>query len=215
VAVLMMYSAAGAPQKFTAPPPDNAKGTVVLYRLRSMLGAAWHPTLFANGDFVGDLHLANYTFYQAPPGRVMIISMDVAARFPPPTDLVPADSPCAALDWRHLGSATPAAVVSCKEFLSAQARLHSCIHNFVDCNKFSPFHYVLETVATRENPIGEDPTAVQRSGNFSNITLQLDVESGKTYYVEWWVGGSGAKMRQVDASTAQKKVRGLKLTAER
>lgn len=50
--------------------------------------------------------------------------------------------------------------------------------------------------------------------------LRIEVEAGKTYYIEWSVGGikaseAGGKMKLVDEATGAKKVGGLRLTEHR
>ena len=65
-----------APQDSTAvstsPAPPDAKASIYVYRERHMVGAAGHPLIFVNGNFLAVMRNANYAKVEVPQGTTVV-----------------------------------------------------------------------------------------------------------------------------------------------
>jgi hypothetical protein len=225
ISLTLTTHATGSPQQ-SAPPAGKA--TIIVYRLSGMLGAAAHFSMFANGDFAGEMRRSTYTTYEADKGHVVITAMILRSGwgtvprpmgFPPPVDWWPSGSACGLLDWRHLAGAKAEDVWRCKQYIRDWTSSNVTAVNGIRYGKMNPALAVLEAEATTDIPVGQQPISVEGGNNYCPECLagrfELEVEDGKVYYVESYLTLAGAKWRPVDVETGAKKVRGLKVAENR
>jgi hypothetical protein len=212
-------------QKFTAsPPPKDGNALIYIYRPENRLSAGSSNIIFVNNYLLAVLHHANYATIEVPQGKVVITGTRLLAnvQVPSTTAYWTTLPGCNELgqDWRRFLLASPADITLCYNGLTdLYARCH-IYRTFMGSYQIgSTTTIYIPNCNSNLNGLGDAPfllsLAVLSSREVLPLRFEIDVESGKTYFLKWttnsWNGSSPVKLVLVDAVKGAKEIKGLNL----
>ncbi len=195
IPLLALTGSALAQKSHPPQAPPAGQGLIYIYRQPRYLGKDGYPSIFVNDYFLGELQNGEYVSLAVKEGPAVVTASAPTTRWhenpynsrvkPPSTAGYWASIPgCAVLDWGRLALASPDNVGLC---------LKNLVQLYVECGASSR---TVETLGTGETRGVRIPVCNHRlDGSETAFHLlflaqwtkrvNIDVQAGKTYYVEW------------------------------
>jgi hypothetical protein len=215
----------------TLPQPPDGEAVVYIFRQRAALGLATRWPVAVNGDYLADLHNANYVFVKVPAGPVSVATLAIHTgelRWP---QLRTSGTTCGGLDWRKLGLANESDVESCANTLrGAWGEINGFLRGGrIPAGRHPSFEILCGSKPVTQTRDGDvefwtvhDVTSCQSELSNALVVasspsvLRLNAESGRAYYVRMFGTLSSCKqyhsltlacvpgLTLVDSATAEK-----------
>jgi hypothetical protein len=210
-----------AGEKPAAPSAPIGKALVYVYRKGHIAGGS--TLIFANGDFLAELHNANFASVEVPQGAVSIASIaavNILFHFPPAAHWASGPG-CTNVNWRRLFEVSSAAAEPCDNELRDWIR--KCSEEFgplrracaLEIGPMEEARSLLRLAVEPEAP----PLSYFRNVHDSRERLtrvKADMQAAKTYYFRWSIpyapfqAAKAPQLELVDDATGAKEVSRLR-----
>ncbi len=213
---------ASAGEQPTAPSPPIGKAIVYAYRKGHIVGG--NTLIFVNGDFLAELHNANFASVEVPQGAMNIASIaavSILFHFPPAEYYWASGPGCANVNWRRLFEVSSAAAAPCDNELWSWIR--KCSEDFGPMRRRCALEIGRMEEARSLLRLAVEPDAPPLN-YFRNVhqsrervtRVKTDMQAGKTYYFRWSIpyapfqAAKAPELELVDGETGAKEVSRLR-----